>query len=188
MAPIPGWAYILVGAMVSGTSWFVENKSGQNMKFFLFAGILFFIIGVGKIIMGLMMNKKARAPSNPPAGQPNQYQQGRQGYPAHQMRWRASQQGYANQQVGNQQMQQRASPMQPRQPYQAGHHSYHTHVDGMDGGAGHQGQHQRHIQPVRQDNTPSAAQHPSVISCPACGIKHYNYANFCMICGTRIRY
>jgi zinc-ribbon domain len=42
-----------------------------------------------------------------------------------------------------------------------------------------QGQHQVH-RAIQQ-------QHPSVIACPACGTMHYDYANFCMRCGSRIK-
>jgi predicted membrane channel-forming protein YqfA (hemolysin III family) len=30
-------------------------------------------------------------------------------------------------------------------------------------------------------------QHLSIITCPACGTKHYSYANFCMRCGTKMQ-
>jgi len=44
-----------------------------------------------------------------------------------------------------------------------------------------QGQHQVHR------TAPQQQQHPSVIACPACGTRHYDYANFCMRCGSRIK-
>lgn len=30
-------------------------------------------------------------------------------------------------------------------------------------------------------------QHLSIIACPACGTKHYSYANFCMLCGSKMK-
>ena len=44
-----------------------------------------------------------------------------------------------------------------------------------------QGQHQVHRAAQQQQ------QHPSVVACPACGTMHYDYANFCMRCGSRIK-
>ncbi|MBN1793324.1 hypothetical protein JW826_06600 [Candidatus Woesearchaeota archaeon] len=40
-----------------------------------------------------------------------------------------------------------------------------------------------HIRQVRQQ--PQV--HASVISCPACGVNHYSYAKFCMMCGAGMK-
>ena len=30
-------------------------------------------------------------------------------------------------------------------------------------------------------------QHATIVSCPACGTKHYDYAHYCMKCGTKMK-
>jgi hypothetical protein len=30
-------------------------------------------------------------------------------------------------------------------------------------------------------------QHASIVACPICGTRHYDYAHYCMRCGTRIK-
>jgi hypothetical protein len=46
-----------------------------------------------------------------------------------------------------------------------------------------QGQH--HISRIA--NPQQRVQHPSIISCPSCGTRHYDYAHYCMRCGTHLR-
>lgn len=70
---------------------------------------------------------------------------------------------------------QRAHPPQPRQ---AVHHRVsHSQTPSQS---------QHHVQRVSQQQS-QQTQHPSIIACPACGTRHYNYANYCMKCGTKIR-
>nr|MCK4929845.1 hypothetical protein [Nanoarchaeota archaeon] len=67
--------------------------------------------------------------------------------------------------------QQQVPPSQSHQPM---HHGI-SHL---------QGQHEVHRatqQPTQQ------SQHLSIIACPACSTRHYDYARYCMRCGTRIK-
>jgi uncharacterized OB-fold protein len=54
-----------------------------------------------------------------------------------------------------------------------------------------QGQHEIHrVSPQRAQSPMSQAPqavHLSIIACPLCGTRHYDYAKFCMQCGTRIK-
>lgn len=42
---------------------------------------------------------------------------------------------------------------------------------------------QHHLKQVREQ----PMQHASIIACPMCGTRHYDYAHYCMRCGTRIK-
>src|SRR3972149_777174 len=53
MAAIPGWVYILVGAVVAGFSAYTRERTGsQVMLFFFIVGFVFIVIGVLKIAWG----------------------------------------------------------------------------------------------------------------------------------------
>ena len=54
----------------------------------------------------------------------------------------------------------------------------------------HPAAHQKATHPQSPHEVHRATQHPqhlSIIACPACGVRHYNYARYCMKCGTRIK-
>jgi len=70
MAPLPGWAYLLVGALISGYSWFVRQRTGSvSLTFFFWTGILLGMIGLSKLLITYMTGPGgSRAGSNRPAG------------------------------------------------------------------------------------------------------------------------
>ena len=88
------------------------------------------------------------------------------------------QQGFQTQQMPQQTQQtHQAQQTQPRHqtPHQT--HRQHTHpVTHMQG--------EQHVQKATQQQHP---QHVSIIACPACSTKHYDYARYCMNCGTKIK-
>jgi len=44
------------------------------------------------------------------------------------------------------------------------------------------------IQPKQIKKEQSAIHmHPTVIACPSCGLKHYNHANYCQHCGSKMK-
>jgi hypothetical protein len=169
MASIPGWAYIIIGIVMTVLSKMVEAKTKPgNFALFFWLGIVFVVIGVGKMAYKAIFKKGDKQPkqqrkaalhhraqhSQNPVQQRNYQQFNAQQKPVHQARQGAFQQ-------------------MPQQQA-AATHAFHF-----------QGQHEVHRanqqQPVQQP------QHPSIIACHLCGVRHYDYANFCMNCGTRIK-
>ena len=141
MAEIPGWAYIAIGAVIAGFSKFVETRSGSNLNLFIFAGVIFAVIGIGK----LLLQAFSRKPGSRPEAGVQMPQQARH-----------AQAGQWQPQTHNRQAPQQMGTQEGRQQH---------HITQA-----------RHQQPA----------HESIISCPACGVRHYSYANFCMMCGNRM--
>jgi hypothetical protein len=158
MSSIPGIAYLLIGSVVAGFSRFVELKSNQRMGLFFYAGILFAIIGVGKIIFTYINTKNKPKTHN--TTRPNTNMQ-------NQTNPRSTQNQFGRTQVTNNHTQNSINrPAQHHRPTQTIHH----------------------ITPnPTHSHQPSKVEHPSIIPCPSCGIKHYAYANYCMMCGQKIK-
>jgi hypothetical protein len=168
MASIPGWVYIVLGAVMIGAAEFVNSKTKTNsLTIFFYIGILFLIIGVGKYLFNSIFKKKDDL--------------GTKQARAHHIR-NVQHQSMANQGFNNQGF-------------------AHQHPQGHQFPSHLQGQH--HIQRVSQQSSAQPptqsypqtqqqqyqqfAQHPSIIACPACNTRHYDYANYCMKCGTRMK-
>ncbi len=66
-------------------------------------------------------------------------------------------------------------PRQPRQKNQVNQTGKHQ-PDKLKGSS-------HHVSRAKKSRQPS---HPSIIACPVCGAKHYDYANYCMKCGARM--
>ena len=50
MQALPGWVYIVAGAVISGVSWYVKSQtSSKVMLYFFFIGFVFLLIGVYKV-------------------------------------------------------------------------------------------------------------------------------------------
>lgn len=152
MAAIKGWFYLLMGAIMIASSQLIKYEDGTKpLRVFLYIGILFVIIGIGKYVTrrstkeGLSPNPMNQAMDRV-AGQDQVHQQRRAQHRAHSNQM--SQHGGLNQQ-------------QPTNFFK-GQHEVHTADE----------------QPV---------QHASIIACPMCGTRHYDYAHYCMKCGTRIK-
>ncbi|MBU1975854.1 MAG: hypothetical protein KKG59_05610 [Nanoarchaeota archaeon] len=117
MTAIPGWAWIGIGLAVSIASLLLILKVGsENMKIFFVLGILLIIWGVGKMIIGAILNKdnkpKHKSPPHPHQQHQEQANQQKQHQQAHQ------------QHVQNQHVQQQNK--QQHQAHQSQHHPQHN--------------------------------------------------------------
>ena len=147
MAPIPGWVYVILGIFMLAASQLIKRNDGSKpLIIFLYVGILFIIIGLGKYIFNAVFRKKEEKPS----GTVHKEHKHQAQHPLHHA------------------TQQHAQPSQPHQPV---HHGITKSQD----------QHKIHRA------TQQPAQHLSITACPACGTRHYDYARYCMKCGTRIK-
>jgi hypothetical protein len=63
MQPIPGWAYVVVGAMISGVSWYVreQGKGVQAMLYFFIIGFVFILVGVYRLVRAYLNAKAGKA-------------------------------------------------------------------------------------------------------------------------------
>jgi Tfp pilus assembly protein PilE len=148
MTAIKGWVYLIMGAIMIASSQLVKYEDGTKpLRVFLYVGILFVIIGIGKYIIKRGAKEEQNSqPVNQAMTQEQMHQQNRAQHRAHQS---------FNQQINS-------SSQQEPSNFFRGKHQVQT--------AGKQ--------PV---------QHASIIACPLCGTRHYDYAHYCMRCGTRIK-
>jgi hypothetical protein len=166
MVSISGFAYILIGAFIAGASKFVEIKSGKTMTLFFYIGIIFILIGATKLVLATFKKKIESQKSG--KQRPQQHIQ-RQPAP------------YKVAAAGTQ-----ARPASPSNPIQHSNQSNMARANDYSGIRGNQVSHIKAIN-AGQHNPSPAMNHISIISCPACGIQHYAYANFCMICGHNLK-
>jgi len=146
MTAIPWWAYLGSGILVSAFSKWVEAKSKPgDFALFFWIGILFIVVGVGKVLVKYLFSKDKKQP------QPGRHQQNMT-YPIHH----------------------RAAGQHPSQ-HQSQQHPPQQHAQKT--------QVQHNVSVANQQ----APQHASIISCPFCGTKHYDYANYCMKCGSKMK-
>ena len=55
---IPFWVFMIIGVVVTGFSLYVDWSTGtSNLTIFIYAGIVFFLIGTIKLLLGLIFNK-----------------------------------------------------------------------------------------------------------------------------------
>jgi hypothetical protein len=161
MAAIKGWVYLFFGAvMIAGSQLGpIETKTGHKpLWIFLYIGILFAIIGIGKYIFR-RGSKNSRKGQSPIPGSGNQAKPLNRIMTQEQMHQQRQAQRHANQPFNQQ-----TSPYYQEQP---------TNF--------FKGQHQL------QQAGERPVEHPSIIACPMCGTRHYDYAHYCMRCGTRIK-
>ncbi len=155
MAAIKGWVYLVFGAIMIISSQLIKDKDGtKSLLAFLFVGIFFIIIGIGKYIFKRGEKNVQKVPNKIPVNQVIN-----QAMTQEQVRQQRRAQRHANQSFNQQ-----ASPYDQEQP---------TNF--------FKGQHQ-----VQQAGE-RPVEHPSIIACPMCGTRHYDYAHYCMRCGTRIK-
>jgi hypothetical protein len=154
MAAIPGWAYLLSGIAISVFSKIVEknSKPGQFALFF-WVGIIFIVVGVGKLVYKYVFRKEKKDSSVIH-------------HPIH--RQAAMHQRQSSHNLGaSHNLSQHQQPLQQTQQM---HHF--------------QGQHQ--VSKASQQQV-QMQESSIIVPCPACGTRHYNYANFCMRCGAKIK-
>jgi hypothetical protein len=161
MAAIPGWAYLGSGILIAVLSKIVEkNSKPGSFALFFWIGIIFIAVGVGKIVFKYVFRKEKKAPQNPYASQASHA--ARQHSVVQHQRQAVHHQGAAQApHLNNYPQQSQQTPM---------HHL--------------QGQHsisKATSQQVRMQES------SIIVPCPACGTRHYDYANFCMRCGTKIK-
>lgn len=157
MAAIKGWVYLFFGAvMIIGSQLGpIDTKTGHKpLWIFLFIGILFVIIGIGKYIFKRGSKNQVKEQTHKPVNQPID-----RAMTQEQMHQQRRAQRHANQPFNQQ-----ASQYYQQEP---------TNL--------FKGQHQ-----VQQAGE-MPVEHPSIIACPMCGTRHYDYAHYCMRCGTRIK-
>ena len=134
------------------SSQLIKYEDGTKpLRVFLYIGILFVIIGIGKYVTrrstkeGLSPNPVSQAMDRMAAQEQVHHQRRAQHRsPSNQMRQET---GFYQQQPTN---------------FSKGQHEIRAADE----------------QPV---------QHASIIACPMCGTRHYDYAHYCMKCGTRIK-
>lgn len=174
MAAIPGWVYVILGIVMIAASQLINSKTETNsLTIFLYIGIIFIVIGVGKYVFRAVFKKGDKQPTQKHRKQPayvNTEQRGHQHvvHPHHQ-----------------QPQHQTSHPQQTApQTYQTHHQAQrqHTHRTPHHEVTHMRGQHEVHRATQQQH-----PQHMSIIACPTCGTSHYNYANYCMKCGSRIK-
>ncbi|KYK26293.1 hypothetical protein AYK26_05285 [Euryarchaeota archaeon SM23-78] len=160
MTPIPGWVYALLGAVMIVTSQLIKRPDGSKpMMIFLWAGIVCVLIGIGKYLFKGRLKQKEDKPK--PLMRKEHFQ--------------------ATQPV------QSAQPPQtqvthPQHPHHPRHRTHHVQHHTQHGMTHMQGQHEVH-RATSQQHPP----HLSIITCPACKTRHYDYANYCMKCGSKIK-
>lgn len=132
--------------MIASSQLVKYNDGTKPLRVFLYVGILFIIIGIGKYIFKRGAKKEQNTRPVNQAMTRAQMQQRRTQHRAHQS---------FNQQINSSSQQEPSNFFRGKHQVQA---------------AGEQ--------PV---------QHASIIACPLCGTKHYDYAHYCMRCGTRIK-
>ena len=150
MTAIKGWVYLILGVIMIASSQLVKYDDGTKpLRVFLYIGILFTVIGIGKYIFKRGAKEEQKEQNPQPVNRAMTQEQ---------MRQQRRAQRHANQ--FNQQID-LSSQQQPSNFFR--------------------GQHQ-----VQQAGE-QPVQHASIIACPLCGTRHYNYAHYCMKCGTRIK-
>jgi DNA-directed RNA polymerase subunit RPC12/RpoP len=181
MAPIPGGAYILIGIAMSVFSFFVARTPKANLKgFWIFVGVgvIFIIIGIAKLLL-----KKAAEPKKPLRSSQMMEQMRQQAAQSQQRGIHQQNPSTRTTQPDNYQQSpqyyQQYQSLSQENPRQAHAHMNHSN----QGTEFSQGQH--HVR--KATHSQESRQHMSIIACPTCGTRHYDYAYFCMRCGTRIQ-
>jgi hypothetical protein len=160
MAAIKGWVYLVFGAVMIASSQIgkIDAKTGHKpLWVFLFVGILFVIIGIGKYIL----KRDSKIEQKEPV--PNPENQTQVMHPQHRTRHRV-QHTQAHQSISQQSNQAFQQPVMSHSSMK------------LSSGA-------HHVQKASEQ----LAEHASIIACPLCGTRHYDYANYCMKCGTRMK-
>ena len=75
MTSIHGIAYLIIGSLVTGFSYYFDNKNNNNsFMLFFYLGIIFFIIGIIKLISKYIERKSHRKEKYTPSHHTIQHQ------------------------------------------------------------------------------------------------------------------
>ncbi|MBN2459877.1 zinc-ribbon domain-containing protein [Candidatus Woesearchaeota archaeon] len=169
MAPIPGWVYVVLGIFMIISSKLINRATEDSkMSVFFIVGIIFLVIGIAKYMLAnYLENRRANSHAKKQAvtqAALDIYQHPGQASTRHPAAHQA--------------------PVAPESARKATPQPLHP-LDLL--------QSQKAPKLKQKINEPytiepgQGQQHLSIITCPACGTKHYSYANFCMRCGTKMR-
>jgi cytoskeletal protein RodZ len=191
MTAIPGWAYLASGLAITFFSKWVEAKSKPGeLALFFWIGILFIIIGVWKIIYKYIFRKEKnsldKSNNSHQSSFNNQFNSANHSNKAHVNHHSNSHHSNA---MHHPNATQNTSTIH-NSNNTTNHHNHtaptlsHYHNAKVNN-AVNKNQNFSSTSPViTKANSP---QHVSIISCPFCGTKHYDYANFCMKCGKKLK-
>ncbi|MBW2990767.1 hypothetical protein KY348_03615 [Candidatus Woesearchaeota archaeon] len=176
MAPIPGWVYVILGIIMILASQLIKDSEGAKpLLVFLYVGILFILIGIGKYVFKAVFRKDDKHPKQKKMNQPayvNTEQRGHQHVVHPQTQQPQHQASHHQAQQSAPQTHQIHHQAQRQHTHRTPHHEV-SHM---------RGQHEVH-RATPQQHPP----HMSIIACPACKTRHYDYARYCMRCGTKIK-
>ena len=172
---IPGWAYILVGVIVSGFSAYAYKyfpKNGEPnpaMALFFFVGMIFILVGIVKIFFRKLdvETDAVQIPKQADTSHANKVQ---------------SYIDKAYSQTNNKNAQHNHNHAQAQHHTQVHHTSEYAKSHPFS---------QHNSQQSQQHNSPNNNAHnqqmPSIINCVKCGTKNYSTSNYCHKCGNRIK-
>lgn len=176
---IHGAAYIIIGAIVIGFSLYTNSRTeNQSMTLFIYIGLIFVIIGIFKLVSGLLHGKNHakkdyshQIKHHPENNQKGQYNHAMRNHTQHYENPHQynNYNQYPGQQTHHPQQQQQRQSSNPTHP---------TH-------------HNTNIHHSQNHNYPQHSQHHSMfsqtITCQKCGARNNLNSNFCGRCGNKLR-
>jgi hypothetical protein len=167
MATIPGWVYILIGGVMCSMSTIIGAKVKTNsLTLFFYIGVVFIIIGMFKLFLRYFKSKREDRLKRVNGQMLNMKASGN-------VKGRIREPGKnINNPINQAQSKQLSGQANQSNHVQTQHQAHHQNQPG------------HHISKAHPVINP----HPTILTCPKCGTKHYAYANFCMMCGSQIRF
>ncbi|MBN1645729.1 zinc-ribbon domain-containing protein [Candidatus Woesearchaeota archaeon] len=161
MASIPGLAYIIVGLVVGGFSWYTYFLSREIYMWLFFAvGVVFVIVGFVKIFRRPVRKSRQKSREEIEAEREKSIHRAQAEHMIRHVQQRTGQEGMHH----------------PGQ--QTSHHpGYNEHAS------------QSHPVNYGRHNHPGGHHAPQayhIVQCPSCGAKNHSTSNFCHICGTKL--
>ena len=168
---IPGWAYLIVGVIVSGYSgyvyYYIPKSTGEqnmSMALFFFIGIIFIVVGVEKILSRKIEKKHEEIE-------------------IHNMRIKKHEEIEKENRPNKieeefkKQIQQEQKPIQQTAQHHTSEHPKHPeHSNRWYNTHPYQGPHQQTHQ-----------QQYTIVQCAKCSAKNHSTSNFCHVCGTKLK-
>ncbi len=161
MAVIPGWVYVILGIVMILASQLIKDADGSKpMIIFLYVGIIFIVIGVGKYIYNSVFRKGKERKGTPHKNKLEPVV------------------------INTTQSQQQTHHARQHPHHRTARHHQQTHHQAQHPVDHMQEKHEVHRATHQQTHQ---TQHPTIIACPVCSTRHYSYADYCMRCGTKIK-